>query len=439
MAELAGLPDALSDNRAYPLPGESAADFASRVRPSQTTTSDVSWVQINCPPDKPGVKRSDDSKYGSSTAMVRAIIQEYKEANIMGAPAGHRIKAQGKSECFKRIYEAAISCGDTCGKWMLFVKPEEADGVWTKIAVGVEQGKLGHSAKVSPFSGEAHILHDRGVLICVYVSDFSDLEECERVLRGIKDLGLYVRCAFKADALTSAGLESGTLAPLKLTESWQLHLDILHKIYPPKDGKAPKKKGFDWGLLGATPKQSKTRKVDLVRPSDPVAPEKATTQQLDVVHSRGSTEKSTTREVDVDRPTASVTPKKSPTREVDVVLPQGSTEKSTTREVGLDRSSAAVTPKEFTTPEVDVVLPPDLTKKSTSREVDVDRPSGSSKEPTTRDGDVVCLSGSPKQSKSRDDDVMRPIGPLKVVKKTPHPSKKRSEAVFKELDEDADW
>lgn len=86
-----------------------------------------------------------------------------------------------------------------------------------------------------------------GVLICVYVKDFTDCADVRRVLKYLKKIKVTVRCGFKADALTGAGLMSEKLKALRLADSWQLHVDILKDVFPPKggmNGKA-KKRGFD--------------------------------------------------------------------------------------------------------------------------------------------------------------------------------------------------
>lgn len=240
--------EGVQDSRAYPLPGESAAEFTTRVRPSCVSPEDVEWIQIMCPWDVEGVVRVPVDCHGAATSHARQVIDEYKEAYIKDAPSGMRIPASAKENCFREIYRAAIRAGDKCGKWMLFVSPRQADEAWGKIAEAVESGKLGDSAAIAPCGAG---FDQRTVVICVYVGDFSDRTECERVLRGIKSLGLKVNCAFKPDVLSNASLVTKSLIPLKLTNSWQLHYDILDKVFPvPAHGRGSRKgKGFDLEVL----------------------------------------------------------------------------------------------------------------------------------------------------------------------------------------------
>lgn len=145
----------------------------------------------------------------------------------------------------RQLYESSIRLGDVCGKWMLFVHPHRADETWIKVAKAVEEGKLGDSAIISPCLGSR-----KRVVVCVYAADFSDRADCERVLRGLYELGCVVTCGFKADALTDANLYTSTLAALGLRYSWQLHLDILDKVCPSTRKQASK--GFDWSSLASS-------------------------------------------------------------------------------------------------------------------------------------------------------------------------------------------
>jgi hypothetical protein len=134
---------------------------------------------------------------------------------------------------------------------MLFVPPYHVDTVWEMIAGALEAGKLGCSAKVAPCAGpRSDSSYGNDVLVCIYVSDFTDCTDVRRVLLGIKELGLVVKNAFKADALSTAGLGIATLRPLRLADSWQLHLDILREVYPMDGDMKAKKRGFDLAALG---------------------------------------------------------------------------------------------------------------------------------------------------------------------------------------------
>lgn len=70
-------------------------------------------------------------------------------------------------------------------KWMLFIPPNEVNEVWAVVARATALGDLGTAAKVAPNDGDA------AQLICIYTEDFTDLEDIERVLRKLKDLGLF--------------------------------------------------------------------------------------------------------------------------------------------------------------------------------------------------------------------------------------------------------
>lgn len=210
--------------------------------PSKVTRATASWIQIHVLADVPGVRRFDGARSGASAAAIRASVSAYECAHIAVRPAGYRVPASAKSSLSREIYGAAVAAGDVCGKWVLFVPPAHADDAWRRVAGAVEKGELGESAKVAPCGGMGP---KETALICVYCADFADRAECERVLRGIKALGLRVTAAFKADALTYAGSDGARMPPLRLSTSWQLHTDLLHEVFPPGDGA----EGFDLSLL----------------------------------------------------------------------------------------------------------------------------------------------------------------------------------------------
>ncbi len=236
-----------SSERCFPRPSESAAAFTRRVRPSNVSRFDCQWIQTECPVGIAGVRRSNRCCASSSAEEIRNIIDQYRVANFTNSPPWHQVTAAAKAEVFRKVYSTAISKQDTCGKWMLFIEPWRADEVWEKVAAAVEAGRLGESAKIAPCAGMSP---SERVLVCIYCADFSDRGDCMRVLRGIKQLGLQVSSAFKADALTYVGLDNSTMMPLQLKTSWQLHLDLLHDVFPPGNwpGK-PGLRGFDMALL----------------------------------------------------------------------------------------------------------------------------------------------------------------------------------------------
>ena len=73
---------------------------------------------------------------------------------------------------------------------MLFPTVEHVDFVWGKVAKGTVEGELGVAAKVAAAESEDEVDGGKRKLVCVYTKDFGDKEDVERVLLGLKGMGL---------------------------------------------------------------------------------------------------------------------------------------------------------------------------------------------------------------------------------------------------------
>jgi hypothetical protein len=91
------------------------------------------------------------------------------------------------------------------GKWLIFVKREEADARWREIRAAVEAGELGHSAKVATAKPNPHAKDPSKHVICVYTYDSEDREDVRRVRQALRDLGITHRIPYKTDQATRAG------------------------------------------------------------------------------------------------------------------------------------------------------------------------------------------------------------------------------------------
>lgn len=236
----------VEDGQAYPRQGESFGAFARRVQPSKVPKERVEGLQVRAMGDPLAEGDPERVNYEASAAVTRAELEAYRREWI-DCKEKRQVPGDVKVALWKRVYESAIKHGAVCGKWMMFVKKRVVDQTWQKITIAMEEGKLGCSAMVTPCR---ELGPDGRALICVFVSDFTDRADVRRVLVGLKKLGLLVQNGFKADALTSADLDSQALKPLRLNDSWQLHLDLLREVFPPKGWQTRgKMAGFDFKLL----------------------------------------------------------------------------------------------------------------------------------------------------------------------------------------------
>lgn len=61
------------------------------------------------------------------------------------------------------------------------------NAVWAVIAKATAKNELGIAAKVAPDEGDTR----KQRLICVYTEDFTDMKDVSRVLKKMKDLGIF--------------------------------------------------------------------------------------------------------------------------------------------------------------------------------------------------------------------------------------------------------
>ena len=133
-----------------------------------------------------------------------------------------------KKKFMAGLYQLAEAHNHLCGKWMVFAPVQVVDELWQDICDANLQGRLGGCCKVCAYnyiSGQH--------LICVYVKDFTDIVDCQRVLYALQDVcsrhGVNVVANFKCDFLTGLGIyhtKTGyvsctySLKELQLTREW---------------------------------------------------------------------------------------------------------------------------------------------------------------------------------------------------------------------------
>lgn len=91
---------------------------------------------------------------------------------------------------------------DASGKWLVFRTGwDEVDRTWTTIRDAVLRGELGQGAKVAtPEQGPPRAW---GTPIIVYTLDARDKAGVDKVLAGLRSLGIQERLSYKADEVTA--------------------------------------------------------------------------------------------------------------------------------------------------------------------------------------------------------------------------------------------
>lgn len=173
------------------------------VKPSLVPAAQVAWVQVHSrAAGTPGSSGGGDF----SEAPYQPALQQISDIIDRGA----NVPAAAKRECVERLLDTARWQGYTTGKWMVFLEPGVADAAWAVIARATATGELGCSAKVAPTGAGPDELVREAVVCCVYVRDFDERAELQRVLRALMalmaPLQVPVTAGFKPDAFTMLGI-----------------------------------------------------------------------------------------------------------------------------------------------------------------------------------------------------------------------------------------
>jgi len=193
---------------ALPTKPTDVASFLARWPPSRTPITYAHWISVSR-------KGSVEKK----TRNIEGLMQDWEilkqhatefQAQMRGTgnPVGdekhqHQPRAINPIVTPERLHELAVAHGVVSGKWLVYMKPHQVDEIWSRIVTAVVVNAppaVNASAKVSPAKpGEPHV-------ICVYVEDYSDTAEVERVRGILRKAGVTWKIKFKTDAYTYFGI-----------------------------------------------------------------------------------------------------------------------------------------------------------------------------------------------------------------------------------------
>lgn len=205
--------------------GETLNSFLQRLWPSTTTIADIGpwlWVANPHSTHRPTDQDVARFKQEGAKALAEHLSQKFElEKRYPYKDAGGITRMLKPDRDALEIYikELAIRCGVTCGKWMLFPSVDKVDMMWTTVCKAVLDGRLGCSAKVATDDGDPN---SKSRLICIYTTDFSNINDVKRILEQIKRLGLISNVQgkarpiyYKSDAYTYLDISSGNEYKLK--------------------------------------------------------------------------------------------------------------------------------------------------------------------------------------------------------------------------------
>ena len=125
------------------------------------------------------------------------------------------LKASGRTVNYQSIKEIAMMHHVKAGKWFFHLSSGlKVDHLWSVVAKGVVQGKLGGSAKVSPF--DPHEEEYKHVLL-IYNDDFTNHEQVLDLENRIRAIGIKAQLIYKPDVYTYIGIYRNNVWGLRPT------------------------------------------------------------------------------------------------------------------------------------------------------------------------------------------------------------------------------
>jgi Domain of unknown function (DUF1917) len=152
---------------------QNLVQFLSRWPPSRTPAIYGPWINVERDGHKPII--TPDYKGLSASFQTLALTGTVTPETLDQISKAHNV---------------------VTGKWMIFEEPDKIDMLWGKVVYHLCVERQKGSAKVSTWKrGERHV-------ICVYVDDYTDLEEVNGLRKALKAIGVHRRIGFKPDAYT---------------------------------------------------------------------------------------------------------------------------------------------------------------------------------------------------------------------------------------------
>jgi Domain of unknown function (DUF1917) len=150
--------------------------FFTRWPPSRTPSLYCAWIAV----DRGGQKPRSPNTEGLLASFQSLVSSENVTAD--------------------EIDKIAITHGVLSGKWMIYTDTRRIDVLWGKVVrllcLELKRG----SVKVSPKQeGDSHV-------ICVYVDDYSNMEEVNWLRAALRTAGVFWKIGFKPDAYTHLGI-----------------------------------------------------------------------------------------------------------------------------------------------------------------------------------------------------------------------------------------
>ncbi|KAG6808554.1 hypothetical protein H0H92_003752, partial [Tricholoma furcatifolium] len=183
------------------------ASFLARWPPSQTPIDYADWIAVERGPHSTSVKPQDLVGLAADWEVLKKRAEEQPaEQTVLEPKAGEQPTQhvqQNSVVTVEALDALARAHSVLTGKWLIYAKPYQVDDLWsrivTKVVANAPSG-IGARAKVSPARPEEpHV-------ICVYVDDYNNMGEVERVRVALRRVGVRWKIGFKPDIYTHLGI-----------------------------------------------------------------------------------------------------------------------------------------------------------------------------------------------------------------------------------------
>ncbi|KAG5334224.1 UPF0696 protein C11orf68 [Termitomyces sp. J132] len=191
----------------HPKTGE-VVSYLARWPPSRTPGAYAAWIAVERGPrsnseitqDLAGLARDWEALKQRAAALAvepGAVRPNIEEGGALQCSAGNPIVTVDVLDAL------ALAHGVLSGKWLIYAEPHKIDDLWSRIVTAVianAPAGVGARAKVSPARpGEPHV-------VCVYVEDYSNAAEVDRVREALRRVGVRWKIGFKPDIYTHLGI-----------------------------------------------------------------------------------------------------------------------------------------------------------------------------------------------------------------------------------------
>jgi hypothetical protein len=131
----------------------------------------------------------DNQKLDLIQMVQRARMQNDEDAKPSEVNVGYWIEAKRKVD--------GPQLTPRTGQWVIRTQLADIDEIWEHIKAATEAGKLGYKSRAASVS--RMVKNASGRVICVRTYDAADTADVERVLAGLRELGIEGNLKYERD------------------------------------------------------------------------------------------------------------------------------------------------------------------------------------------------------------------------------------------------